>query len=61
MAKDAKHLSVSQPFEIPLFENSLFRSVIQFLFGLFVYLMSSFLSSLYTLDIIPLLDRKSVV
>ena len=37
-------------------ENSLFSSVPQFLIGLFGSLGSNFLSSLYILDINPLLD-----
>jgi hypothetical protein len=37
-------------------ENSLFSSVPPFLIGLFDFLESSFLSSLYILDISPLLD-----
>ena len=37
-------------------ENSLFSSVPHFLIGLFDFLESSFLSSLYTLNISPLLD-----
>jgi hypothetical protein len=37
-------------------ENSLFRSVLHFLFQLFGLLVSSFLSYLYILDISPLLD-----
>jgi hypothetical protein len=37
-------------------ENSLFSSVHQFLIGLFGVLESNFLSSLYRLDISPLLD-----
>jgi hypothetical protein len=37
-------------------ENSLFNSVSHFLIGLLVSLESAFLSSLYILDISPLLD-----
>jgi hypothetical protein len=37
-------------------ENSLFSSVYHFLIGLFGSLESKFLSSLYILDISPLLD-----
>ena len=37
-------------------ENSLFSSVLHFLIGLFGSLESNFLSSLYLLDISPLLD-----
>ena len=45
----------SQPFGISV-ENSLFSSVPHFLIGLFGSLKSNFLSSLYILDICPLLD-----
>jgi len=41
-------------------ENSLFRSVSQFLIGLFGLSMSSFLSSLYILDISTLSDVELV-
>ena len=37
-------------------ENSLFNSVLHFLIGLFDFLESNFLSSLYILDISPLSD-----
>ena len=37
-------------------ENSLFSSVLHFLIGLFGFLESNFLSSLYILDINPLLN-----
>jgi hypothetical protein len=36
--------------------NSLFHSIPHFLIGLFVFLVISFLSSLYSLDISPVLD-----
>jgi hypothetical protein len=41
-------------------ENSLFSSVPHFKIGLFGLLMSNFLSSLYTMDIRPLLDIRLV-
>ena len=49
-------LGVSWPFNIPQFENSLFSSVLHFLVGLFGFLKSNFLCSLYILDISPLSD-----
>jgi hypothetical protein len=48
-------LSASQPFDIPQL-RILFSSVPQFLIGLLGSLESNFLSSLYILDISPLLD-----
>lgn len=42
VTKDVEHLSISQPF-VFLFLRTLFRSVPHFLFGLFVFLVSSFL------------------
>ena len=59
MTKDVEHLSASQPFRIPV-ENSLLSSVSHFSIGLLDLLMSNSLSSLYLLDISPLLDVGSV-
>jgi hypothetical protein len=57
MIKDVEHLfrnfSALQCFSV---ENSLFSSVPHFVMGLFEFLESSFLSSLYILDISPLSD-----
>ena len=59
MTKNVEHLSVSQPFTIPLV-RTLFSSVSHYLFGLFRLLVSNFLSSLYILDISPLSDVELV-
>jgi hypothetical protein len=57
MIKDAEHFFRSFPaLRYSSGENSLFSSVTHFLMGLFEFLESSFLSSLYILDISPLSD-----
>jgi hypothetical protein len=57
MIEDVEHfLGVSQPFVISSVENSLFSSVPNFLIRLFDFLESSFLSSSYVFNIIPLSD-----
>ena len=57
MIKDAEHFW--KCFSVSLYfsgENSLFSSEPHFLMGLFDFLESTFLSSLYILDISPLSD-----
>ena len=57
MINDAEHfLTCFLVIRSSLGENSLFCSVPHFLIGLFGFLGSNFLSSLYTLDISPLSD-----
>ena len=61
MANDVKHfLRCFSPIRYSSIENFLFSSVPIFLIGLFYSLVSSFLSSLYTLDIRPLSDVRLV-
>ena len=57
MTKDVEiFLGASQPIWYSSVENSLFSSVPRFLIGLFGFLESNFLSSLYILDISSLFD-----
>jgi hypothetical protein len=57
MIKDVEHFfRCFSALQYSSVENSLFSSVPHFLIGLFDFLESSFLSSLYILDISPLLD-----
>jgi hypothetical protein len=57
MIKDVKHfLKCLSALWYSSVENSLFSSKTHFLMGLFEFLKSSFLSSLYILDISPLSD-----
>jgi hypothetical protein len=57
MTKDVEHFyKCFSAILDSLVENSLFGSVLHFLVGLFGFLKSNFLCSLYILDISPLLD-----
>jgi hypothetical protein len=57
MIKDVEHFfKCFSALQYSSVENSLFISVLQFLIGLFGFLESNFLSSLYILDISPLSD-----
>ena len=57
IAKDAEHfLKCLSAFLISSIENSLFSYVPHFLIGLFGVLVTSFFSSVYTLEISPLSD-----
>ena len=62
MIKDVEHFlkSLSAILDSSV-ESSLFRSILNFFFiGLFVLLMTNFLSSLYILEIRPLSDVRLV-
>jgi hypothetical protein len=52
MIKDVEHFRCFSAIRYSSGENSLFSPEVQFLIGLFEFLESSFLSSLYILDII---------
>ena len=56
MAKDVKGLKCLSAILDSSVESSLFSSVLYFLTGLFVLLMTNFLSSLYILEVRPLPD-----
>jgi hypothetical protein len=61
MIKDVKHFfRCFSAIQYSSVENSLYSSLPQFLKGLFEFLESSFLSSLYILDISPLSDSRLV-